>query len=455
MHVIVVGGGITGLAAAHELTMRGVPVLVLEASDRAGGLIFTERAGGYTIDLGADSILAQKPAGVQLCHELGLSDRLMASTPPRTAYVHARDALHALPSPSVFGIPSTLAGVARYDLLPWRARLRLGSGLVFQHFKGAENDESVASHFRRRFGPASVDLIADPLLGGIHAGDVEALSVRSVAPRLLADEIRPQRPAQPTAPAVADGDGLFRALVGGMGELVTALEHRLPAGSLRLRSEALELTNAGGTWTVACANATHAARAVIIAAPAYAAARLLTTADPALARLCGEIPYVSTVSVALAWPRASLAHPLNGSGFVVARRHSTLRITACTWVSSKWHNRAPADMVLLRAFLGGAADPGAVDMPDAELVRVATDDLAGVLGITGTPSLVRVHRWTRAGAQHNVGHLARAARIDERLAALPGLFVAGSGFRSIGVPDCIADGRAAGEAAARYVKITL
>jgi oxygen-dependent protoporphyrinogen oxidase len=465
MAVAIVGGGIAGLAAAYELAARDVRFVLLEASDRVGGLIRTERVGGFTIDAGADSILAQKPAGIRLCEELGLGRRLIAQRPPRTAYVHARGHLHRLPSPSVFGIPTTWPGLASYSLLPWPARLQVAlaqlrlritrPGSDPSRADATRADESVASFYRRRFGPATVDLIAQPLLGGIHAGDVERLSIQSVAPRLLDPGLFTLRWQSPPS---TQPDGLFRALEGGMGELVDAIALRLPDGSIRLRSAATSLvatpaTDARNKWQIRYDRGVVDADAVIIAAPAHAAATLCAEIDPELAALCRDVPYVSTASVALAWPRANVAHPLDGSGFVVARQHSALRITAATWVSSKWEHRAPEGMVLLRAFLGSASDPAAVDADDRELIGIAVRDLSAVLDITGAPAFARVQRWIRAGAQHEVGQLSRVARIEARLAGLPGLFVAGSGFRAVGVPDCIADGRSAATAAARYVKM--
>jgi oxygen-dependent protoporphyrinogen oxidase len=486
--VIIIGGGISGLSAAYELASRRVPFVLLESSDRTGGLVHTDHVDGFTIDAGADSMLAAKPAAIKLCEELGLGARLMASTPPRTAYVHARGRLHALPSPSIFGIPTTRSGIAKYGLLPLSARWRLwsclGSDLDFLSglgFPGKSSpdrksrsdprqlritgdrksrsdpgqlqipgDESVADFYRRHFGPATVGLIAQPLLGGIHAGDVEKLSVNAVAPKLVA-AARSGRLFQPPAAAAAGGEGLFRALRGGMGELVSAIESRLPPGSVRVRRAAHALSQTGGTWRVACDEETVEARAVILAAPAHVAARLLAACDPVLSGHCAEVPYASTVSVALAWPCTSVGHPLAGSGFVVARQHSRLRITACTWVSSKWQDRARPGMVLLRAFLGGATDPDIVELADDALVELARRDVCEVLRVSGAPDLVRVHRWHRAGAQHNVGHAALLERVDKRLAGLPGLFVTGSGFRSIGVPDCVADGRAAAVRAAEAV----
>ena len=452
--VIIIGGGISGLSAAYELTARGVPFTLLEASDRTGGLVHTDHVEGFTIDAGADSMLAAKPAAIRLCEELGLGPRLMSTTPPRTAFVHADGRLHPLPSPSIFGIPITRSGAAEYTLLPPEARDHLvramDASAAAPEPETTPGDESVASFYRRHFGPATVSLIAEPLLGGIHAGDVEKLSIATVAPRLAAAAAE-GRLFQ--APAARPGDGLFKALRGGMGELVSAIESRLPAGSVRVRTAAQAVSFAAPVWQVATTAGTFVARAVILAAPAHAAARLLAAADAPLAALCSEVPYVSTVSVALAWPRANVDHPLAGSGFVVARQHSELRISACTWVSSKWSDRARPDMVLLRAFLGGASDPGAIDLSDAALADIATRDISPVLRVTDDPHLVRVQRWPRAGAQHNIGHAARLARVEQRLEILPGLYVAGSGFHSIGVPDCIADGRAAAARAAAFVEI--
>lgn len=453
--IIIIGGGITGLSAAFELSQRGVPFRLFEASERAGGLIWTEHVDGFTIDAGPDSVLAQKPAALELCDALDLTPRLMCTTPPRTAYVFKGGRLHALPSPSVLGIPTTIAGILGYDLLPWHARARLLMEPMVA--RQAPADESVAAFFRRRFGPATVDLVAAPLLGGIHAGDVERLSMRSVLPRFAYAE--GQRGSVMRAPLRLKGDearsGAFRSLPSGMSELVRAIEGRIPAGALEYRAPATALARDGHLWQVTAGGNTTAADAVILAVPAFVAARLLAPLGPEVASLCAEVPYASTASIALAWPRAAVRHPLDGSGFVVARRHSALRITACTWVSSKWSGRAPHGTVLLRAFLGGIHDPRAVDLDDAALVRVAAADISGVLGIDGPPILSRVYRFPHAGAQHNVGQTARAAAIDAALARHPGLLVAGSGFRSIGIPDCIADGRTVAGKAVEFCGVAL
>ena len=451
--VIIAGGGITGLAAAYELARRGVEFALLEAGSRAGGLVHTEHVDGFTIDAGADSLLVQKPAAIQLCEELGLAPRLMSTKLPRTAYVLRNGRLHALPSPSVLGIPTSLGALARYSLLDWPDRARLAAEPLMPRRR--LDDESVASFFRRRFGPATVGLIAEPLLGGIHAGDIEQLSMPSIFPRLTEAEQAPGGVIRALARAPRPGlsEGLFRALRGGMSELVTAIIASLPAGALRTGAAVTGLQRRGAGWSVLTDAQAFDAPAVILALPSRTAAVLLRPLDERAASSCASVPYVSTASVALAWKRADIAHPLAGSGFVVARRHNSTRITACTWVSSKWEDRAPPDHVLLRAFTGGAHDPGAVDATDDQLIADAVRDLTPVLGIAGPPVLTRVFRWRDAGAQHVVGHRARMTALAARLREHPGLLAAGSGFESIGIPDCVANGRRAAAAAADYVRM--
>jgi oxygen-dependent protoporphyrinogen oxidase len=450
--IVIIGGGITGLAAAYELAARGVPFQLFEASPRAGGLIRTDHVDGFTVEAGPDSMLAQKPAAIELCEAVGLGPRLITTTPPRTAFVLKKGRLHPLPSPSVLGIPTTWRGIAGYDLLPVLARARLAIEPLVPRPRRPGEDEAVGAFFRRRFGSASVGLIAEPLLGGIHAGDIESLSIASLFPRLLEAEARRGsvlRAFRQTHGAIA-ADGLFRSLGAGMGDLVAAIERRLPPGSIRCQSPVRDVSKDGPEWRVSADGAVVPARAVVIACPAHAAARVLAPLDQRVSELCAEVPYVSTASVALGWPRHAVKHPLAGSGFVVARAYNALRITACTWVSSKWSGRAPAGAVLLRAFAGGAHDPGAVELPDERLVDLVARELAGILGIEGPPLFSRVSRWHAAGAQHNVGQIARVAEIEARLARHQGIFVAGSGFRSVGIPDCIADGR---EAAVRAAAI--
>jgi oxygen-dependent protoporphyrinogen oxidase len=315
--------------------------------------------------------------------------------------------------------------LAGYDLLSEDGRARMALERTIPPLD-SDADESVGSFFRRRFGPEAVDLIAQPLLGGIHAGDIDVLSMRSLFPALV-DAERTRGTVVPDAGSKREPARGFAALRGGMSRLVEAIEARLPAGSIEYDSPVASLDD-------------QSARAIIVAAQAHAAATLFAPIDAEASRLCAAVPYVSTASVALAWPREAIDHPLDGTGFVVARRYSDARITACTWVSSKWESRAPEGHALLRAFIGGANDAGAADLADSELVAIARRDIGRVMRITAEPTLTRVYRWPRAGAQHVLGHVDRVAEIERRLAPR-NIFVTGSGFRATGIPDCVADGR--------------
>jgi oxygen-dependent protoporphyrinogen oxidase len=257
--------------------------------------------------------------------------------------------------------------------------------------------------------------------------------------------------AQPRGPASVDG--AFRSLPGGLTQMIRALVARLPAESVRLNA-AVRRVSIGETpprFSVEIADGERiSASAVICATPAYVTGALVREIDPGLAGLCADVPYASTATVVMAFERSEIAHPLNGSGFVVPRVERS-RILAGSWMSSKWPHRAPADKVLLRAFVGGARDPDVLDRSDAELVRLSLAALTPLLGVTGHPLLTRVYRWPRTSAQHEVGHAARVRAIEQALARQPGLFVTGSGFRGVGIPDCVADGRATGKQVAEWL----
>jgi oxygen-dependent protoporphyrinogen oxidase len=449
--VAIVGGGIAGLSAAYELQKRGVAACLLEGSPRVGGVIHTERFEGWTIDAGPDSILVQKPAAVSLCRELGIGDRLHPTLKPRTAFILRDGRLHPLMEGSALGFPIRIAPLATSSLFSPGAKLRMAMETVVPR-RGSQDDESLASFVRRRFGDEAVDYLAEPLLAGIHAGDVDRLSAQALFPRLLEVErthgsvIRGFR-ALHMKPSE---QGAFVSLPGGIMELVDVLGAALRPGTVRVSSRASELRRAQ-RFFIETSIGSIEARAVILAVPAYAAAALLRSIDTTLAGLCETIGYASTATIAFGYRRDQVRHDLEGTGFVVPRvEHNPL--LAATWVSSKWPGRAPPDHVLLRAFLGGGRDPHRLDRSDAELVDTAHSALVELLNIQGDPVFPpRVYRWTRLSPQYDVGHLDRVAAIEQRLAAVPGLFVAGSGFRAIGIPDCVQDGRTQATRAAALI----
>jgi oxygen-dependent protoporphyrinogen oxidase len=449
--VVVVGGGIAGLSAAYALQRGGLDVRLLEASDRIGGVIRTERFDGWTVDAGPDALLVQKPAAIELCRELGLEGRLVTTLRPRTAFILRDGVLRPLGEGTFLGIPMRPGALIRSRLFSWRGKLRMACEAMIPAAGGT--DESIAAFVRRRFGREVADYLAEPLLAGIHAGDVDRLSMQSLFPRLLATErtagsiLRSLWGMPPGAPSE---QGAFLSLVGGTEELVDALGGALAPGTVCVGERVRDMKRAG-LFTVESTGGLFQARAVLLCVPAYAAAGLLRGIDTGLAALCDAVPYASTATVALGYRREQVRHPLDGSGFVVPRLERN-PLLAATFVSSKWPARAPAGYVLLRAFLGGGRDPGRADRTDDELISMAKGALGAVLSIHGEPVLTRVFRFPRQSPQYEVGHLERLAAIDDHLGRVPGLFVAGSGFRAIGIPDCVADGRAAAARAAAFVR---
>ncbi len=456
--VVVVGGGIAGLATAFELSRRRVSFVVVERAPRAGGVIFSEEIDGFTIDGGPDSLLIQKPEAIALCREIGLGDRLVSTKPPRLAYIQRGGRLHALPAASVLGIPTRVGPFLRTTLFSWAGKLRMG-GELFVPPRRDEADESIGAFMTRRFGHEAATYLAEPLLAGIHAGDVDRLSVRALFPRLVAAErehgsllraFRIRNPIRNPQSAIHNSEGAFKSLPGGLSEMVRALVDALGAEHVRLSTAVDAITGRGPFVVRTSGGDAIEAQAVVLATPAYATAPLLHDRDAELARLAGDIPYASAATVALAFERRHVRHTLTGSGFVVPRVEHT-GILAASWLSSKWPNRAPVDRVLMRAFIGGARDPQALERSDAELTRASLAALRPLLGFDHDPIFTRVYRWDRGNAQHEVGHLERMAAIDRALTRHPGLFVTGSGFRGVGIPDCVADARRTAAQAAAWL----
>ena len=474
--VAIVGGGISGLATAYELSRRRRSFVVLEQAARAGGVIISEEASGFTIDGGPDALLIQKPAAIALCEELGLGGRLVTTRPPRLAYIQRRGRLYPLPAGSVLGIPTQVRPFVATGLFTWPGKMRMGAEL-FVPRRDRDDDESIGAFMRRRFGSEATTFLAEPLLAGIHAGDVDRLSMKALFPRLVQAEQKygsllrafrlgnatprtqnprtenqnpgteNQNPEPGTRTRNAErrtpnADGAFKSLPGGLSELVRALVAELSVANVRTGAAARDISG-HGPFTVRTANGDAVdARAVVIATPAFVTAALMRKRDPALAALCAEVPYASAATIALAFRRDAIAHPLNGSGFVVPRVENT-GLLAGSWLSSKWPHRAPDDdHALLRTFVGGARDPKALERTDAELVALSLRALQPLIGLRGEPLFTRVFRFERGNAQHEVGHLQRLATIEAALARHPGLFITGSGFRGVGIPDCVADGRA-------------
>lgn len=467
--VVIVGGGITGLAAAYRLLearqdASGAPIAVtlLEARPRLGGNIRTERREGFLIDGGPDSFVVTKPQAAALCKEVGLGDRLIPTTPKnRKVYVLHRGALERLPEGLLLGVPTRILPMVQTSLLSWPTKARMALDLVIPR-RASGGDESVGHFIRRRLGGAAVAQLAEPLLGGIYMGNVETLSMQSTFPQLLELEhkhgslIRGAI-AQMAARAVAPGQppaSPFQSLLGGMGELIDTLAARIEkaGGEIRIGAEVTAIrrgaAGAGfllGTRRDAGEVAEIAADDVVLCTPAYVAADALDGLDRDLSATLRQIPYLSTATVVCGYHRADVAHPLDASGLIVPRGEGR-RIVAATFISSKWSARAPSDATLLRVFVGGHRDAGALSQSDEELIALARSELATLIGVRARPILARVYRYARANAQPVIGHAARVQKIRALAERHPGLHFAGAAFDGVGIPDCVRQG---GEVAAR------
>jgi len=292
--VVIVGGGIAGLATAYELSRQRVPFVLLESGSRVGGVVLSEQIDGYTIDGGPDALLIQKPEGIKLCQEVGLGEQLVPTKLPRLAFIQRDGRLHALPAASVLGIPTEWGPVIKTRLFSWAGKARMGAEL-FIPARRDDGDESIGAFMTRRFGAEATTYLAEPLLAGIHAGDVNRLSVRALFPRFVEEEAKhgsllrafrsqPKRTPSP--------DGAFKSLPGGLSDMIRALVGALPAESIRLRMPVSRISKDGAAFRVETATGERLdARAVVVATPAYAASAILRDLSPALSQLCGEIPY--------------------------------------------------------------------------------------------------------------------------------------------------------------------
>lgn len=387
--VVVVGGGISGLTAARALCRQGLQVRLLERAPICGGVIRTDRVGGFVIDAGPDTLLAHKPAALALVRELGLGDCLVAPSPRRTTYVVRRETLRTLPETSAMGLPTSWQTLFRANAFSWHGKVRMAAEALLPPRPPAEDDESISSFVRRRFGDEAVRYVAEPLLAGLHRGDAARLSLHALFPVLADAERRHGSVARAWRSMPAGAGGGSMSLRGGLSTLPAVMRAELPRGVVVTGAsvEAIERSPSGFIVHVQ-ADAGVTARAVVLATPAYATSALAADLDAELAALCGGIRYVPAVNVALSYSREAVRDPLHGWGFVVPAAERR-RVRSVTWVSSKWPDRAPEGSVLVRASLdaGGA---GLDDVRDGELIAWAHDDLRSLMAIREAPTLARV-----------------------------------------------------------------
>ncbi|MDE3087789.1 MAG: protoporphyrinogen oxidase [Chloroflexota bacterium] len=461
--VAIIGGGIAGLATAYYLHTRGngaVAYTLIESAPNFGGKIASAREQGFVVEGGPDSFLTTKPAALALCRDLGLGDELIGTNDAgRKVFVWSRGKLRAMPDGVMLIIPTKLMPFVMSSLISPLGKLRMGLD-AFIPPRADDGDESLSHFVRRRLGAEALDKIAEPMIAGIYVADAENLSLQSTFPRFLDMEKKyggllrgviaqkrasngngktPSKPA-PSTPKTTGGS-MFMTLRGGLQQMTDALVARLNRPSLISNRRVVGIAPGADGYRVTLSDGAHlSADEIVFATPAYATADLVAPIAPALADALRAIRYVSTATVSLGFKRAELTHPLDGFGFVVPRSEKR-KIIACSWSSTKFNHRAPAGYALVRAFIGGAhADAERlVAQNDAALAQMAREELRAMMGITATPVLTKVYRWSKANPQYEVGHLARIAEID-RLAQAAGVHLAGGAYHGVGIPDCIESG---------------
>jgi oxygen-dependent protoporphyrinogen oxidase len=453
--IAIVGGGISGLAAAFALEERrqagdSLTYTVYESSPRYGGVLATEEVDGCLVEAGPDSFLTEKPWAADLCRRLGLEDQLIGSNDSgRKTYILRKGKLIPLPDGLMFLVPTKLAPAFLSTLFSTATKFRMMREWRLAP-RPSGSDESVAALVERHYGTEMVEGLADPLLSGVYGGEAAQLSARAVLPRLAEMESKygslgrgmlaarkNKNSAQPAPP-------IFTSLKGGMQQLAEALVARLPGDALRANSPVQAVQKQDRGWVVSAGYASDQFDAVIVATPAPAAVPLFEITCATLASELKAIPYSSSLTVALGFDKDVRASLPPGFGFLVPRSEGK-RLLAATFVHNKFPHRAPKDRALIRCFLGGTRDEGVLQVPDAEILNIVREELRQILGLNAEPLFTRIYRWKGAMAQYVVGHLDRLQRIEGLVKQWPGLVLAGNAYRGIGVPDCVRSGESAAQ----------
>jgi oxygen-dependent protoporphyrinogen oxidase len=453
--IAIIGGGISGLAAAHTLeelrkSGRDLDYVLYEASPRLGGVLRTECVDGCIVEAGPDSFITEKSWALDFCRSIGLGEQLIGSNDAsRKTWILNRGRLFEMPDGLMFMVPTKILPIAFSRLFSWKTKLRMAREL-WQPPRAEGRDESVASFVERHYGTEMVDRLADPLLSGIYGGDAANLSVRSVLPRFVDMERiqgslgRAMLAARKKAAKarVETAVAIFTSLKKGMQQLTDALISRLTPSSLLTNSTVEAIPLEAGGWGVSAGMRSDHFDAVIIALPAAAAANVLRLASPALSVELAAIAYTSSITVALGYDREVRQSLPPGFGFLVPRSERK-RLLAATFVHNKFPHRAPGDRSLLRCFFAGENAENVWTMSDDQITGVVRNELQQILGLRAEPRFARVYRWKSAMAQYSVGHLERLDRIERLCALLPNVALAGNAYRGIGVPDCIRSGQEA------------
>ncbi|AIE59270.1 protoporphyrinogen oxidase [Bacillus methanolicus MGA3] len=464
--VVIIGGGITGLTAAYylqkEAREKGLPldVKIIEASHRLGGKMQTVVRDGYIIERGPDSFLARKQSARRLAKEVGMEDKLVNNSTGKS-FVLAKNRLHPMPGGSIMGIPTQIAPFITTGLFSAIGKVRAAADFVLPRSNPAK-DQSLGQFFRRRLGDEVVENLIEPLLSGIYAGDIDQLSLMATFPQFYEVEqkyrslilgMKKVTPAQPKNTGQnGKSKGIFLTFTTGLQSFAEAIETKLEPGSV-LKGIKVELvTKKDKGYELKLNNGQLIfADSIVSAAPHQVLPSVFSQYE--FFDILKEMPSTSVATVALAFPKEAIEKDIDGTGFVVSRK-SDYTITACTWTHKKWPHTTPEGKVLLRCYVGRAGDETVVDLSDDQIIKIVLDDLNKIMNITAEPEFAVISRWKDSMPQYTVGHKQRIDTIKRHVAEeLPGVFIAGSSFEGLGLPDCIDQGEAAVEKVLSYFNL--
>lgn len=465
--VVIIGGGISGLAAAHRLKELNpsLALTLIEASGRVGGTLLTDEREGFLLERGPDSFITEKPEAVALAKRLGIESHLIETNRNhRRSFIVRKGRLRPVPEGFQLLAPSRIWPFITSDIFSLSGKARMAADLFLPR-KSANGiaDESLGSFVRRRLGREALERMAQPMVGGIYTADPETLSLRATLPRFLDMErdhgsvvlamlrkARIQKKADQSGTKSTSGTSgarynLFLSFDRGMEVLVRALEKALAQINIKLNTQVQSIVRNSASWTIQLSSGqTLEADAICLAVPAYIAAQLLSGVSPSLAAQLKQIKYASTATINFAYPRDAIQHALDGFGFVVPYVEKRSLI-ACSFSSVKFAGRAPDGHVLLRAFAGGALQPEIFALEESEMLARVESDLRELLKIKSQPLFTEVSKWRNSMPQYEVGHLDRVAAIENSVRELPALTLAGNAYRGTGIPDCIRSGETAAE----------
>jgi oxygen-dependent protoporphyrinogen oxidase len=460
--IAIIGGGLSGLSAAYTLEkarLAGSPLeyRLFEASPRLGGVLLTEHIEGCVVEAGPDSFLSEKSWAIDFCREIGLGDQLITSNDAeRKTYIYVKGRLVPMPDGLMFMVPTKIWPIALSLLFSWSTKLRMAREWFTptppaQNSKpvGGPKDESVADFITRHYGHEMVDRLADPLLSGVYGGSASQLSVHSVLPRFVEMETKfgSLGKGMLAARKIAvhgSSRSIFTSLRGGMQQMADTVAEKIPISSLRTNTGIDSLNYENRQWLASFGGQSERFDAVVLAIPAHAAASLMQTLSSEMAEKILEIPYSSSITVAMGFERARLASLPRGFGLLVPRSEAK-NIMAITFVHQKFSGRVPAGMGLLRCFLGGARNDQILALEDDAIQKIVREELRQILRVDAEPLFTRLFKWKNAMAQYTVGHTHRMESIQRLAAQLPSFALAGNAYSGIGVPDCIRSGQNAAQ----------